>query len=248
MESPLSRFDWERLIRELSLPASVKCTAYALATYVDGKTGVNGHPGLANLSRATELSESTVSAALAALEAGGLVFRKQHGGGRGVKRAAVYDLTVGATGLTEAGETERTIRTVFKDKTKRKTSYSTNSNGVKSSYPALKTSEFRTKDFVQSAPIMHRSRLTTSSADDPGITVGVEGNDTGLEAHRQAELARLEAWSDEQYQADLTRLRTRARKQEQAVEAWLLQRAQKPGQWTDDELVGLMAELGVNSN
>ena len=238
MEPVLSRFDWERLIRELDLPSPVKCTAYALATYVDGKTGANGYPGRDNLSRATGLSKPTLTAALAALEAAGLIFRKSHGGGRGVKRAAEYDLAAGATGLSATGETERTVQLVFRAKMDRKRLDSTTSNGVKRLDFAQKRLYSRTKEVVQHNPIMHRSRLTTSSADDPGITAGVEGNPDGLEAHRQAELTRLEAWGDKQYQAEVIRLKARARKQEQIIGAHHL----RPD-WGDAEITDLIREL-----
>ena len=195
MDSPLSRFEWERLIRELDFPASVKCTAYALATYVNGKTGARGYPGRDKLSRATGLSKHTLTAALAALEAGGLVFRKGHGGGRGVPMAAPYDLAVGVTGLTDTTETERIVRQVFKAKTERKTSDSPTSNGVKRSDFALKRSGFRTKEVGLSDPIMHVTSLTTSSSDEGRATAGVEGNRTGIEAHRQTELQRIKEWT-----------------------------------------------------
>jgi hypothetical protein len=174
----VDRFEWERLIRELDLPGAVKATAYALATYVNARDGTRGHPGLPGLSRAAGFSATTVGAALAALEAGGLVTRAGHGGGRGRKRAASYSLDAGATGLTTEAETVGTVRRVFEAKTHRKTSYRPNSNGLNSSDSAQNSSDSAPKDFGPSEPITPRSPLYTSSLieTDRGALAEVEGN------------------------------------------------------------------------
>ena len=93
MAPPLNRFDWERLIRELELPLTVKCAAYALATYVNGD-GRNAHPGVANLMKATGMSRASVLRALSALENEGFVIVRSQGGSKGVPRghATVYEL------------------------------------------------------------------------------------------------------------------------------------------------------------
>ena len=95
MPPPLSRFEWERLIRELELSAAQKVTAYAMATYVNGD-GTNAHPGVNGLMKATGLSRSSVLRALEALESDGLIAIVSRGGGKGVRRgnASIYALSV----------------------------------------------------------------------------------------------------------------------------------------------------------
>ena len=95
MAPPLDRFEWERLIRELPFPLAVKCTAYALATYMNGD-GSNAHPGIPRLIRATGSSKSTVIRSLDALECAGFIRVAVKGGGKDVKRgiATVWELSV----------------------------------------------------------------------------------------------------------------------------------------------------------
>ena len=95
MAPPLSRFEWERLIRELDLSSAMKLTSYALATYVNGD-GSNAHPGIAGLVKATGLHRATVIRALSELESEGFIVTVSHGGGKGAKRgnATVYALSV----------------------------------------------------------------------------------------------------------------------------------------------------------
>lgn len=95
MAPPLSRFEWERLIRELELSSAQKVTAYALATYVNGD-GSNAHPGISGLAKATGLHRATVIRALFQLESEGFIVAVEHGGGKGAKRgnATVYALSV----------------------------------------------------------------------------------------------------------------------------------------------------------
>jgi Helix-turn-helix domain len=92
---PLDRFEWERLIRELDLPPTLKCTAYALATYANGD-GTKARPGVDRLAHATGLSRRSVLAALAGLETAGLIEAVTRGGGKGTPRgfASVYVLSV----------------------------------------------------------------------------------------------------------------------------------------------------------
>jgi hypothetical protein len=92
---PLDRFEWERLIRELQLPLAVKCTAYALATYVNGD-GTNAHPGIDKLILATGSSKSTVIRTLESLESMGFILAVSRGGEKGVPKghATVWELSV----------------------------------------------------------------------------------------------------------------------------------------------------------
>jgi hypothetical protein len=92
---PLDRFEWERLIRELPFPLAVKCTAYALATYVNGD-GSNAWPGIGRLVRATGSSRSTVIRSLSALEGQGFIRAVARGGGKATDkgRSTVYELSV----------------------------------------------------------------------------------------------------------------------------------------------------------
>jgi hypothetical protein len=96
---PLSRFEWERLIRELELSSAQKVTAYAMATYVNGD-GSNAHPGIALLMKATGLSRRSVISALSGLESEGFIVAVSRGGGKGVTRgnATIYALSVPSDG------------------------------------------------------------------------------------------------------------------------------------------------------
>ena len=104
MSPPLSRFEWERLIRELDLPLTVKCAAYALATYVNGD-GSNAHPGIQRLMTATGMSRSSVLRALSCLEQEGFVIVRSQGGAKGVPRgnASVYELSTPGKSLGRHG-------------------------------------------------------------------------------------------------------------------------------------------------
>jgi hypothetical protein len=79
----------------MELPPVVKCTAYALATYVNGD-GSNAHPGVELLMKATGSSRSSVLRALEILQELELVIVVSKGGGKGVARgtASIYQLTV----------------------------------------------------------------------------------------------------------------------------------------------------------
>ena len=93
MTPPLDRFEWERLVRELDLPAPVKATAAWLATYVNGD-GTNAHPGVTALAKATGLHRATVLRSLGELEDIGLLKAVSRGGSKGVGKgmATVYEL------------------------------------------------------------------------------------------------------------------------------------------------------------
>ena len=96
MTPPLDRFEWEKLIRGLEcLTMAEKCTAYALATYVNAD-GTNAHPGIEKLATATGAHRATVIRTLARLESEGLIKALSEGGGKGVRRgnATVWELSV----------------------------------------------------------------------------------------------------------------------------------------------------------
>jgi len=102
---PLDRFEWERLIRELPLPLAEKCTAYALATYVNGD-GRNAHPGTERLIRATGSSRSTVLRTLRSLEAHGFIRPVSRGGAEGIPKghSTVWELRFPDAGILWGGD------------------------------------------------------------------------------------------------------------------------------------------------
>jgi hypothetical protein len=109
----LGVFEWQRLVRELDLPAAVNNVASWLLSYADAD-GTNAFPGRGHLERATGLNRETISRALRALEAAGLAARVSHGGGRGNDGlAAEYVLT--SPGRPQA-EVERAARDAFPKK------------------------------------------------------------------------------------------------------------------------------------
>jgi hypothetical protein len=169
----MDRFEWERLIRELDLPPSVKNTAAWLATYVNAKDGTRGHPGRVKLSRATGLHPSTVTAALAALEAVGLIARDNHGGGRDKKGvAAVYGLST-PEGETTPDETSRAVRQVFA----RKKSHRATSNAPKEIALGAKKVALGHKEVAHGDPIKPVPPLSTSSLTSGPVADGsVEGS------------------------------------------------------------------------
>ncbi len=105
MAPPLDRFEWERLIRELPLPLAEKCTAYALATYVNGD-GRNAHPGTERLIRATGSSRSTVLRTLRSLEAHGFIRPVSRGGAEGIPKghSTVWELRFPDAGILWGGD------------------------------------------------------------------------------------------------------------------------------------------------
>jgi hypothetical protein len=74
-----SRGDWEKLIRWLSLPATTKAVAYALATFADNKTGENVRPGERLLAQATGLSTRAARQHIHTLMEEGLIFQRSNG-------------------------------------------------------------------------------------------------------------------------------------------------------------------------
>jgi hypothetical protein len=178
----MDRFEWERLIRELDLPASVKCAAYAMATYVNAGDGTRGHPGLGGLSRATGLHRSTVTAALAALEAGGLIARQSHGGGgrgsRGV--AAVYRLAAPEDAGTCA-ETSHAVRRVFGELRRGQRSHCATSDESSEVAPAASEFALCASEVAPCDPITPISPLPTSSLNSGPVVNGpLEGSQGAL--------------------------------------------------------------------
>ena len=90
---PVTRFEWERLIRRAQVPAGVKLLAFVLATYAD-PDGTRVRPGVALLASDTGQASATVKRGLAQLrDVYGLLEQVSRGGGRNGKgKAAEYRL------------------------------------------------------------------------------------------------------------------------------------------------------------
>lgn len=91
---PTSRFDWERVIRRVRLPVSVKGTALFLATYADGDGG-RVRPGNERLMRVTGSSDKTIRRHVHMLLDSGLLVKTRHGN-RHAGQANEYQLSVPA--------------------------------------------------------------------------------------------------------------------------------------------------------
>ncbi|MFF0816614.1 hypothetical protein ACFYVR_15905 [Rhodococcus sp. NPDC003318] len=80
---PCDRFDWERVVRRVSMPSGVKFVALALATYADGD-GSRIRPSNARLAAVLEKSERTVERGMSWLVSAGFVsitaHRNRHAG------------------------------------------------------------------------------------------------------------------------------------------------------------------------
>jgi hypothetical protein len=75
----VSRFEWERIIRQLSLPPMTKLIAMTLATYCTGATGQSMYPGEERLAADCCVSVRTVRRHLADLRDTGLIVRTARG-------------------------------------------------------------------------------------------------------------------------------------------------------------------------
>lgn len=75
---PMDRFEWERIIRRLQIPSSVKYLALMVATYGDFD-GTRVHPGVERLALVMCVSEKTVKRSLSELRELGLVERIKQG-------------------------------------------------------------------------------------------------------------------------------------------------------------------------
>jgi hypothetical protein len=92
----ISRFDWERTIRRIVMPTSLKSTklvALMLATYADAD-GSSIYPSVERLADVCQLGRSTVSNSLKWLRDDALlIHRHQHGTNKGGRKLAdVYQL------------------------------------------------------------------------------------------------------------------------------------------------------------
>lgn len=95
--TPDLRFEWERLIRGIVLPAEIKATALALATYGNAD-GSSIRPGYARLAEELCVTTRTVERHMAQLRKLGLVAcitpAVSPGRGGGVGRASVWQLDI----------------------------------------------------------------------------------------------------------------------------------------------------------
>lgn len=93
----VSRFEWERVVRRLTLKSSTKLVALTLATYAD-RDGTNAHPGVDRLACDCSLNPDVVRRHLKILrEQIGLLERTVEGSKQGRRRLAdSYDLAVPA--------------------------------------------------------------------------------------------------------------------------------------------------------
>ncbi len=92
----ISRFDWERTVRRIVMPSSLKSTklvALMLATYADAD-GSSIYPSVERLANVCQLGRSTVSNSLKWLRDDAfLIHRHHHGGNKGGRKLAdVYQL------------------------------------------------------------------------------------------------------------------------------------------------------------
>lgn len=89
---PVDRFEWERLIRRLAIPAHLKYLALMVATYAD-LDGSRVFPGVKRLSLVMDKSPATVKRGLSDLREYGLLERVKQGN-RHAKESDEYQLTV----------------------------------------------------------------------------------------------------------------------------------------------------------
>jgi hypothetical protein len=91
---PTGRFEWERLVRRMTLPRPQKFLAFVLATYAD-PDGTRVRPGVEVLADVTCQSEKNVRRHLAELRGLQLIELVSRGGGRGgAGRTSEYRLTI----------------------------------------------------------------------------------------------------------------------------------------------------------
>jgi DNA-binding transcriptional ArsR family regulator len=91
--APGVRFEFERMIRHLQLSSTSKLVALMLATYAQGSSGDNAHPGEDRLAADCGLSKRTVRTHLALLRSSGLIRRTYKGrANQHSSRADVYEL------------------------------------------------------------------------------------------------------------------------------------------------------------
>jgi hypothetical protein len=92
---PLGRYEWERLVRRISMPGPIKLLALTLSTYADAD-GSRVRPGQGTLAAVIGRTERTIRRQMTILEDDlGLLQQVSRGGGRGgVGNPAVYRLTI----------------------------------------------------------------------------------------------------------------------------------------------------------
>ncbi|MFC9838958.1 helix-turn-helix domain-containing protein [Rhodococcus sp. NPDC127530] len=93
--SPVGRFEWERIIRRVKMPASTKHLALTLATYADSD-GSRIWPGNERLARVMCVSTSTVERGLKRLRSRGFLQRTKQGN-KYAHQADEHRLTVPST-------------------------------------------------------------------------------------------------------------------------------------------------------
>ncbi|WP_280392926.1 hypothetical protein [Nocardia wallacei] len=100
---PVSRFDWERLIRRVRMHKTTKYVALGMATYADAD-GSRVRPGVDELALVLCISEPTVKRGYSVLRELGLI-QKTKQGNRHAKEADTYRLTApkNLTGLPILG-------------------------------------------------------------------------------------------------------------------------------------------------
>ncbi|OZE13356.1 hypothetical protein CH249_01935 [Rhodococcus sp. 05-2255-3B1] len=89
---PIDRFDWERVIRRVSMPSGAMFLGLTLATYAD-TNGSRVRPGTDRLARVMGVSVPTVKRGLATLRETGFIQRVKQGN-RWAHQADEYQLTV----------------------------------------------------------------------------------------------------------------------------------------------------------
>ncbi|MGW6655665.1 hypothetical protein [Rhodococcus sp. NPDC055024] len=89
---PIERFEWERIIRRVSMPPTTMLMALTLATYAD-IDGTRVRPSSERLARVTGTSPATVGRTLSWLRKHGLIGLVKQGN-RWAKQANEYQLSI----------------------------------------------------------------------------------------------------------------------------------------------------------
>lgn len=104
----VGRFEWERTVRALALPSTTKLVALMLASYTDGASGGNAHPGEDRLAADCSLSDRAVRSHLQRLRETGLLVRSYRGRANQHARSAdVYELDLPSDVTAKVGLTPR---------------------------------------------------------------------------------------------------------------------------------------------
>ncbi|WP_032376790.1 helix-turn-helix domain-containing protein [Rhodococcoides fascians] len=89
---PVGRFDWERVIRRVTVPPQAMFLGLVLATYAN-EDGSRVHPGTHRLARVMGVSVPTVKRGLSVLRETGFIQRVKQGN-RWANQSDEYQLTV----------------------------------------------------------------------------------------------------------------------------------------------------------